>query len=109
MKKCPKCALPRPETEFYADRSRKDGLAVYCMDHMKEVQRLRKRARRKPMVLAPKAKIIGAVRRGAETREQLRKTTGIDWDVLCDLLAEMAFDDRTVKINRATRRYSIAA
>lgn len=30
MKRCPRCGRILPETEFTKDRSRKDGLSVYC-------------------------------------------------------------------------------
>ncbi len=35
-KKCPRCPKQKPLSEFSKDKSRNDGLTVYCKDHLKE-------------------------------------------------------------------------
>lgn len=37
-KRCPDCGDHRPVADFYRNRSTRDGLAVYCRDHMRERQ-----------------------------------------------------------------------
>lgn len=34
MKKCPKCTIPKPTTEFYRDKSTKDGYTTQCKSHL---------------------------------------------------------------------------
>ena len=38
-KKCPHCGEVKPSTEFYANKSRKDGLAGYCKECQKELSK----------------------------------------------------------------------
>lgn len=38
MKICKKCLNPKDESEFGVDKSKKDGLSIYCKDCQKEIR-----------------------------------------------------------------------
>lgn len=40
-KTCPRCGLSKPHAEFYADRTRRDGLQAYCRECERERGRVR--------------------------------------------------------------------
>ncbi len=38
MKICKKCLNPKDESEFGVDKSKKDGLSIYCKDCQKQIR-----------------------------------------------------------------------
>lgn len=114
MKYCSHCRKNLPVSEFGIDRHKPDGLNVLCKKSIKTTGALRrqaKRAKRKPMILARswKQRIKEAVRRSDGTRESIQELTGIPWDGLCDLLAEMTFDDNELLLDAKAGKFRLAA
>src|SRR5215471_11316522 len=121
LKRCLCCRADLPLESFGTKTTAVDGLNCYCKPCIREKVYTR-RARlkmvqipRKPMQVAqmvsnnPKAEVLKAVRRGCGDRVALQMATGIKWDELTDILAELAFDEGRLKFNRATRKFEIAA
>ncbi len=106
------CKETLPLEDFYRCKTRKNGRVSKCKKCF--IVYAEKPVRRKMMVIArsPKATkrtmIIEAVKSEARTREELIYLTRIHEDVLCDLLAEMVFDDGELKLDRISRRFRAA-
>ena len=130
MRHCPKKNHHLDESEFGISRRRSDGLNRYCKSCIREISKVQHSkhkvwlasrkpiVRRKPMVKAikrelkqgkPKVRILRAIENGARTRDEIKEQTGLHWDQLMDLIAELAFDAGQLKIDRQTGRIELAA
>jgi hypothetical protein len=112
-KRCSRCHEDLPLEAFGVDRERKDGKNMYCKPCIciKARSRKRKKPKRKPMTLSrlsPRTAIITAVRNGFGDRRDIQQITGIDWEELCDLIAELSLDEGILKFNRVTRKFEAA-
>jgi hypothetical protein len=121
MKHCPRCDEDLPLSEFGVDRSRKDGLNLYCRFHARERARnyhARHRVKRKPCKpvsglwrtgLSPKEKVLLAIKRGARTQTEIRRATRLYVDDLTDALADLYVEDKLDRGALRQRQYVIAA
>lgn len=131
MKRCPVCNRDLDIDEFGICRPRKDGRNLYCKEcireKVKQHRRLKKTYRqaqkslleqpdRKPLVMSPVPRITTidkvriAIERGARTREEIKDASCLDWDEVTDALAILAFDQRTIqlqKVNSEARFYPV--
>lgn len=121
MKHCPRCERDLPDSEFGICRARKDGINLYCRICCRQkvnAGREKRRAYlavRKPCVPAfrrvkatPRDKVKLAYARGVTDRAAIRKMTGLHWDVLVDIIADLN-DMGVIRWNRYTRRFELAA
>ena len=122
MKRCSKCNEDLPLSEFGIDRHNTDALSFYCRICVREKnaesrRRVLLRRGRLPRKTAqiggrPRAykdRVQWAIKRNHKTRTAIQRLTDIPLDELCDLLAEMAFDDETIRVNRIKRTFEVAA
>lgn len=116
LKKCSRCHREKPITEFgyakyYLTVGAKDGLNVQCkrcrrldMNQRRIAEKQRKEFERKPMTKAPREtpseKVLRAIASGYRTREAIKSITKLNEDDVADLLAELAFDARVIRIKR---------
>jgi hypothetical protein len=119
-KQCRRLGEDLPFSEFPVNRKRQDGRYVYCKEcclrrthEQRAAKRARKAARkealkkarivvqeleRKQRVLSPLLRVKAAIYCGNRTREQIEAATELEMEVVCDKLAELAFDHQSVKI-----------
>lgn len=105
-------------TQFPRNKNRPDGRNLYCNEcstrrvHQyrakKKAQRLAQREarakvvvpiQRKPNITAAE-RVTLAIQRGAKTREAIQRATRFNYDFLGDLLVQMIWDEKTIKIQR---------
>lgn len=134
-KYCPKCDKDLPIDSFGVCKSRSDGRNGYCRvcivatvkafrqrkremkAAIKERQRIMEALERKPSVTSPYvplsalAKVRNAVRDGCMTRDEIRARTKLQWDHLCEALAELTFQQGVLRIERvgSKREFHLAA
>ena len=123
LKRCRSCNQDLPLSSFGVDRSRLEGLNLYCrpcayqkvlnrrarFNRKEQIKKLEPRISRKAMRLSkrsPRSAVLYAIHSGATTREDIRRRTRLQWDVLCDLLAEL-WDEQEIKIVEG--RFKLAA
>lgn len=110
-------------SEFPVCRRSKTGRYLYCRSccirrsrALRAAKGARERRRRelgierKPNVISPGIaleKVYEALICGCRTREEIRRQTQLDYDLIGDALTELVFDCKAVKIER--RQFHIAA
>lgn len=127
-KQCGLCKETLPIKSFGICRARSDGRNLYCpscaLDQVhasRSRKRLRKAAQRaarahlvvverKPNIIAAE-RVKTAIERGAKTIESIQRATKLKYDFLGELLAEMVWESKTVKIERRPegREFHLAA
>lgn len=132
-KYCPKCEKDLPIDSFGICKSRSDGRNGYCRvcivatvrafrqrkremkaairGHKRMIEALeRKQFVKSPYVpLSALAKVKNAVRDGCMTRDEIRARTRLQWDNLCEALAELTFQQGVLRIVRegSKRKFQI--
>jgi hypothetical protein len=113
MKTCRICKQPKPISEFghntlYETTGERDGLSIYCRncnrDRVKNARRIAQRIRRErqrhPVTGLPVDQVLGAVRKGKRTRDEIRNSTQLTMDETVDALAELALVTREIYSKR---------
>lgn len=105
MKTCYECRKEKLIDEFGFNKAMEDGRSLYCLlCRRKKTQQQRDRrrevARRACAMSTPEEQVKKALRRGKETRTEIRKSTRMTWDVTCDALAELALVRREIYSKR---------
>lgn len=111
--------------EFPKHRHRPDGHNNYCREcALRKVHeyRARERAKKKAAEIFRAAiafhqkpvimnNVQSAIQSGMQTREQLQRSTHLDYDTLGEILTELIWEVKTVKIERVgnQRRFVVAA
>lgn len=115
MKTCGTCKSELSIDAFGVNRANSDGRNIYCKDCVRTTRaaaraRLIEFKRRNDHLLPPKPPVIAvgtpltrvraAIKLGAHTREEIKKETKLGWDELCDALAILNCDHRSIRCER---------
>lgn len=123
---CSRSGKPLRLSEFPRNRKMKDGRAIYCLEcSLRRTHEYRRKLRdrkavlkalkidRKPMIAVPREtpreRVLNAIAKGHCTFEAIEMFTGLHEDMIADLLAVLAFDDKEVRLIRSTREFHLAA
>jgi hypothetical protein len=128
-KNCKHVGQMLPLSHFPKNRNRQDGHCLYCREcilrrvhesraRKREAKLARKEARallpevpRKPNITSAE-RVRQAIERGAKTREAIQRVTHLDYDSLGDLLVEMIWESKVIRIERLPqnkREFRLAA
>lgn len=124
-KNCRRAGESLPLADFPKHRHRPDGRNNYCREcALRKVHeyRARKRAKKKAAEIFRAAiafhqkpvimnNVQSAIQSGMQTREQLQRSTHLDYDTLGEILTELIWEVKTVRIERVgnQRRFVVAA
>lgn len=114
-KACRRAGQLLRSTEFYVKSDSRDQRDVYCKEcrlrrvraahaKAKECERNQRLANpgRKPIVITkvtdPFSMVYQAISKGLKTREEIRKATRVDYDTMGDILTELVWGCKVVKI-----------
>lgn len=112
LKTCSRCGAPKPLREFgkstyYKTVGECDGRNIYCKQCCRALmaaRRTKEKSHRRPAASTPQAtstaKVLNAIAQGHRTRDAIKCFTRLSADAVADLLAELAFDDRSIRIVR---------
>lgn len=103
MKTCGRCLKKLPIAAFGFSRNHQGGRNPYCKACIVEKVRMQRAESDTTITedpLTPVERVKKAFAHGCRTREEIKLFTNLDWDVLCGVLANLAFDQQAIRVVR---------